>query len=138
VYCILPSVAIYRRNNLVYNSPFSAMRCRLHSWYARYTFATWGVQDLTSIPVVLRLLCWRCCISVDRGGRRVILVFRILEVVSKISECDNNRVRQDDTAGITTDLTRLQKQNTLLTINLTCFILYVCSFDIHRFTQDFE
>jgi hypothetical protein len=31
------------------------------------------------------------------------LVFAISEAISKLSECDNNRVRLDDTAGITTD-----------------------------------
>jgi hypothetical protein len=69
----------------------------------------------------------------------MILVFRMSEAMSEVSECDNNRVRQDDTAGITTDdLMSLQMQKTFINY-LTCLIsFYVRSFDLRKFTQDSE
>lgn len=118
-------------HSLVCNSPFSATRCRLQSWC---TFGSWGDGDLSSIPVVSGLLCW-CDI---RGRTRASVVIRMSEAVSDVSGCDNNRVRQDDTAGITTDLTRLQKQNTVDDVSLLrilMHVLWICT-DSHKIQNE--
>lgn len=56
----------------------------------------------------------------------MLLGLRISEVMSKVSEYDNNRVRLDDTAGITTDdLMRFQMHKTfyrLFTYSIYLFI----------------
>jgi len=126
-----------RRWKYVSNLPFSVMCCRLQTWNARYTFATWGEQVLSLIPAVLQLQCSRCCKQDTRDGLMAMtLVLRIPEAASQLTECGNNCVRHGDTAGITTDdFTRLQKQKTSSNISLLWFP-YVCFVIWHnKFTQ---
>lgn len=115
--------SVMRRWKYVSNLPFSVMCCRLQTWNARYTFATWGEQVLSLIPAVLQLQCWRCCMQDTRDGLMAMtLVLRIPEGASQLTERGNNCVRHGDTAGITTDdFTRLQKQKTSSNISLLWF-----------------